>query len=132
MHAIVLAAMVIIQAPTVRLLPLQTIHALCGTAGEYDACTRFVAYRLEASCSGRHAVAAATFRPLIFLYNIHELSHEYEHIEDIRAFAERFVTNVEQRTFDSETECRDEMRLATTEFAERLAAAATDSVRRLH
>ncbi len=132
MSAFLLAAVVIIQTPTVSLVPLQTIHNACGTAGEYDACTRFVAYRLEATCAAGKATVTATFRPLIFLHNLHRLSHEHEHIEDMRAFAARYVTDIEQMTFESESQCRAVVTVAAEHFGEKMRDAAAESLRRIH
>jgi hypothetical protein len=116
MNAILLAAIVIVQTPTIRLVPLQTVHNACGAAGEYDACTRFVAYRLDAVCTGGRVRATVTFRPLIFLYDIHQMTHEKLHIEDIRRFADAYVTDIEQKAFETDSQCCAEMFSAIGNF----------------
>ncbi|HYC91204.1 MAG TPA: hypothetical protein VEO54_18435 [Thermoanaerobaculia bacterium] len=79
----------------------------CGVEGNYDACTRFVAYRLDAACTDEGRIAAtATFRPWIILRNLHSLSHEHEHIGDVRRSVEAFLTGLESLRFSSAEECR--------------------------
>jgi len=117
-----LLSAVIVQTPSVKLVRLETIRDLCRPDGAADACTRFVSYRLEASCvargDGRAIEAAVTFRPIILLANLHELSHEQEHIEDMRRFAAAYVTEIEQKTFESDARCRAEALVATARFGE--------------
>lgn len=86
------------------------LREACRGAGQYDACTRMIAYRLESSCSAGDGDwkldAAATFRPWIFLRNIQRLTHEKEHIEDIRRAVERHVNGLEAVRFESLPACQ--------------------------
>ena len=112
---------VVVQPVVVKLVSLDRVHGACGSEREFDACTRFVAYGLDATCDTRGALTASiTFRPMIFLYNIQQLTHEKVHIEDIRRFADAYVTEIEQKSFETETQCRAEARLAMNNFGETL------------
>ena len=100
------AAGVEVEPAVVKLVSLDRVHDVCGSA-ELDACTRFVAYRLDASCDSHGTLrASVTFRPMIFLYNVQQLTHEKLHIEDIRRFADAYVTDIEQQPFETESQCR--------------------------
>ena len=105
------------EPAVVKLMSLDRLHDTCASEREFDACTRFVAYRLDASCDSHGALrASVTFRPMIFLYNVQELTHEKLHIEDIRRFADAYVTDIEQKPFETESQCRDAAQLATDRF----------------
>jgi hypothetical protein len=111
------AAGVLVEPVVVKLVSLDRVRAVCGTGRELDACTRFVAYRLDASCDPHGALrASVAFRPMIFLYNVQELTHEKLHIEDIRRFADAYVTDIEQKPFESESQCRDAATIAMDRF----------------
>jgi hypothetical protein len=108
---------VVVEPAVVKLISLDRLHDVCGSDRELDACTRFVAYRLDASCDWHGALrASVTFRPMIFLYNIQELTHEKLHIEDIRRFADAYVTDIEQKPFETESQCRDAVTIAMDHF----------------
>jgi hypothetical protein len=109
---------VLVQPPSVSLVPLHRVHEACGSEGDFDACTLFVAYRLEATCHGQSITATVTFRPLILLHNIHQLSHEKLHIEDIRGFATAYVSDIEQNAFETPSQCQAEALAAERRFAE--------------
>ena len=120
------AETVAVQPAVIRFVPLQRLHELCSAEADFDACTRFVAYRLEARCESTNIRASVTFTPLIFLYNIRQLPHEGLHIDDIRRFASAYVRELEEPTFGSADQCATEaMRLAAgfgdkmREFADR-------------
>jgi hypothetical protein len=117
MGAILLAAMVIVQTPVVKLVPLQTVHGACGADHHFEACTVFVSYHLNTQCSAGKAEATITFQPVILLHDLHALSHEQHHIEDMRDFAAAYVTDIEQMRFETESQCRSKLDLATTSFA---------------
>ena len=115
------AAETVVQPPTAVLVStLEKLHALCGPDGEFDACTRFVAYRLQATCLPQGASASinasVTFKPLIYLYNIRQLPHEQLHIDDIRGFAASYVAEIESLRFASREQCEAEALQAVGEF----------------
>jgi hypothetical protein len=111
------AAGVVVEPVVVKLVSLNRVHDVCGSGYEIDACTRFVAYRLDASCDPHRALrASVTFRPMIFLYNVEQLTHEKLHIEDIRRFADAYVTDIEQKPFETESQCRDAATIAMDHF----------------
>jgi hypothetical protein len=123
----------------VRVLPPMTkivsslaeLHAACAGRGRYDACTRMIAYRLEASCisdgTGWRMDATATFRPWIILKNLQSLSHEHEHVEDIRRSAELHVLGIEDLRFDSVEGCRARSLSESAGFPRLMAVFASDS-----
>jgi len=122
-----LLSVVIVQTPMIRTVTLQKLPELCGAGTGYDACTIFVAYRLEAVCDGRRASARVTFRPLIYLHDIHRLAHENYHIEDIRRLAAAYVTDIEQKEFDTESQCRSETAIRMETFGATMQGFARES-----
>lgn len=92
----------------------------CGVAGSYDACTRFIAYRLEASCAagdgGWRIQATAKFRPWIFLRNLESLAHEHEHVRDVRRSVEVYLTGLQSLPFATEGDCRARALTETAAF----------------
>ena len=85
------------------------LREVCGAAGKYDACTRMIAYRLEATCSpdgdAWRMDATASFRPWIFLERLQSLSHEHDHVRDIRRAAERHLLGLEALRFPTFEAC---------------------------
>ena len=122
---LILLQAVIVQPPATSIVSsLPRLHEICGP-GSFDACTRFVAYKLDVQCVTRAGVpamnASVTFRPMIFVYNIRQLPHEIMHVEDVRRFSSQYVDGVASVPFTSDQECQDE--------SIRLAAAFGDRVR---
>jgi hypothetical protein len=131
------AAETVVQAPTAVLVSTLTkLHTLCGPDGEFDACTRFVAYHLQATCLPQGASASinasVTFKPLIYLYNIRQLPHEQLHIDDIRGFAASYVAEIERLRFASREQCEAEALQAVSEFGTTMRQFATRSNRLRH
>ena len=103
-------AEVIIEPQMTTLSPtMKHLRDTCAADGLYDACTRFVAYRLRASCAPEGDLwrisSSATFRPWVFLRNMHSLAHEQEHVRDIRASLEGHLHALEAVAYSSETAC---------------------------
>jgi len=101
-----------IGTPLVTLAPSDArLHEWCAAEGKFDACTRFVGFRLDAGCSfDGHAwrmAASATFRPYIVLRNMHSLPHEYLHIGDIRQAVEELAATLGSIDYASEPQCRE-------------------------
>src|SRR4051812_13096070 len=66
---------VTVAAPLLNVVTnMQRLRSVCSSDADFDACTRFVAFRLSASCQptgDRWSMdATATFRPWIFLQNL--------------------------------------------------------------
>ena len=120
------------QPAVIRFVPLQRLHELCSGEVDFDACTRFVAYRLEAHCESRNIHASVTFTPLIFLYNIRQLPHEGLHIDDIRRFASEYVSELEGRAFGSADQCEAETLRLEAGFGEKMREFADRSSRERH
>lgn len=122
-----------VEPAAVKLVPLYRVHDACGSDREFDACTRFVAYRLDAACDSHGSIrASVTFRPMIFLYNIQQLAHEQLHVEDIRRFADAYVTDIEQKSFETEWRCHDAAQLAIGQFEATMRGFAERSNRERH
>ena len=108
---VAVAADVRMGSPIRSLVPtMQHLRDQCGVTGTYDACTRFVAWKLEASCERDgeqwRIRATAAFTPWIVLYNIRQLSHELEHIKDVRQWTQAYAIALERLRFASDAECR--------------------------
>jgi len=105
---------VIVQPPSATIVPtMQRLHEICGTAIDYDACTLFVAYRLDVTCDAKRLNASVTFRPMILLHNVRQLPHEKLHVDDVRLFASQYACELEKQVFASNEECQEEsIRLA--------------------
>ena len=132
MGTILFAAMVIVHTPVVKFVPIGMVKAACGSDHEFEACTRFVSYRLDAHCGAEKAEASIAFQPMIFIHDLRALSHEHVHIEDIREYAAAYVTDIEQKRFQSESQCRSELDLARKTFGATMREFAARSMRHIH
>jgi hypothetical protein len=85
------------------------LRELCAAEGNYDACTRFVAFRLEAGCfpSGDEwrASGTATFRPFIILRNLGSATHEMLHVDDMRRSVDLLLVALTEARFRSRNAC---------------------------
>jgi hypothetical protein len=126
------AGSVFVQPVMVRAVPLSAVHSACGNEGDFEACTRFVAYRLDAECAGRKLHASVTFRPVVFVFDLHQLTHEYTHVDDVRAYATEYASQIEEMTFDSDEQCRDAALSAAGRFGETMREFAGRSMRHIH
>ena len=112
LHAVTASAsQLTVEAPLIKVVNSRVdLRELCRLEGHYDACTAFVGFRLEASCAlegdAWKVSASARFRPWIFLDNISRLSHEHEHIADVRQSLESHLAMLEGMRFGSEAACR--------------------------
>lgn len=115
--------------PTIRLVAsVKQMRDHCGLDGTYDACTQFVAYRLDAECSDARIRASVAITPLIVLYNMNSLPHENNHIDDMRGSLSRFVHALEGRTFDSDAVCRDAAAAVMQDFSSTVRRFARESL----
>ncbi|MGZ7030939.1 MAG: hypothetical protein ACXVIJ_03120 [Thermoanaerobaculia bacterium] len=101
---------VVVARPLMKVVNnVRQLREVCTPDGDFDACTRFVAFRLNAACAKNDErwtiEASATFRPWIFLYNMKSLSHEQLHIDDIRTYTERFISELGREQFSSRDVC---------------------------
>jgi hypothetical protein len=107
------------------------LREFCGADGNYDACTRFVAYRLEAACfsSGDswRAGGTATFRPFIVLRNLKSSAHEMLHVEDMRRSVELLLVELAATPFESESACRSRVTTEAGAFGNSLQRFALES-----
>ena len=115
------AELVVVEKPMTTVVgTVQRLRDVCTPDGDFDACTRFVAFRLNAVCALRGdrwvIDASATFRPWIFLYNMHSLDHEYLHIADIRTLAERYVGELMRGSFTTRDTCEAAALTASSTF----------------
>jgi hypothetical protein len=116
---------VVVEPQMTTLAPtMQHLRDSCAISGVYDACTRFVAYRLEAVCAPEGSSwklhVAAKFRPWVFLRNMHQLAHEQEHVRDIRELVERHLAAIEAAVFANEAACQQNAFTAMGGFGDTL------------
>ena len=104
---------VTVADPLVRFVPTEKqLREWCGHPGDYEACTRFISFRLEATCAPAgegerwEMRAKATFRPWIFLRGATHLMHEQEHIRDVERFTAQHVAGLDAIAFRSGDDCR--------------------------
>lgn len=115
------AERVVVAAPMIKVVSnSRLLRDFCSSEADFDACTRFVAFRLRASClpsDDRWSIdASATFKPWIVLYNLHSLAHERLHIDDIRTMTERYVKALGRETFATRDRCEASALAASTNF----------------
>jgi hypothetical protein len=114
---------VIVAQPLIRYVPTQQhLRDWCGAPGEFEACTRFIGFRLEASCTpaGRQWImeATATFRPWIFVRGSAHLAHEHEHIRDVERFTAEHVAGLRGLMFADADHCRQRSIHEAAQFGE--------------
>jgi hypothetical protein len=131
------AGSVIVEPPLMRVVSTrEQLHERCGAEGNFDACARFIAFRLRAQCSMRDGIwtltGSATFRPWITLYNIRQLPHEQEHIRDVRALVASHIAELEAIAFADEQSCHIAADLAGGTFGDKMAEFAAASNQRMH
>jgi hypothetical protein len=107
------------------------LREFCGAEGNYDACTRFVGFRLEAVCfsSGDvwRAGGTATFRPFITLRNLDSTTHELLHVEDMRRSVELLLVELTETRFESEPACNTRVASETGAFGRSMQRFALES-----
>lgn len=128
---------VAVAQPMIRFVPTQQhLREWCGAPGDYEACTRFISFRLEATCApaaDRWTIeAAATFRPWIFVRGAEHLTHEHEHIRDVERFTAQHVAGLEALSFSSGDECRQRSIQEASSFGETMRAFARRSNEERH
>lgn len=123
-----------VETPIVTIAPTRAhLREWCGAAGNYDACTRFVGFRLRTSVAGDGRIlASATFRPFIVLRNLDSLPHEHLHIDDVRRSASALVAELAALRFASAEEAQARAVVEEAAFEERMREFARESNRRRH
>lgn len=114
---------VVVAQPLVRVVPSEPhLREWCGVEGQIEACTRFISYRLEAVCApaGERWTmrATATFRPWIFLRNLAQLTHEHDHIGDVKRAVAAHGAALEGLSFASGDDCRQRSIQESARFGE--------------
>lgn len=116
---------VTVADPLLRFVPSgKQLREWCGASGAYEACTRFISFRLEATCvpaeEGKTwgVSAKATFRPWIFLRGATYLMHEHEHIRDVERFTAQHVAVLEAIVFRTADDCRERSVHESARFSE--------------
>ncbi len=121
-----------IEPPVTKLVPtLDHLRRWCTSDSKVDACTVFVAYRLETSCSESGPSwkmhASATFRPMILLYHMHQLAHEQLHIADVTKSVTRYVGSLADPEFATAAACEQAGLEARSGFADQMREFAWES-----
>ena len=117
------AGFVIVAQPLIRYVPTQQhLREWCGAPGEFEACTRFIGFRLESSCAPAGdqwtLEATAVFRPWIFVRGATHLAHEHEHIRDVERFTAEHVAGLRALAFAEADHCRQRSILEAARFGE--------------
>ena len=124
----------IIETPP-RLVLAVTFKQMCGDRA-IDACTKFIGYRLDTRCvSGDgfwNMTGNAEFIPLILLKNPDRYRHERSHIDDVRRETERYLLDLERKTFSTRAACEEEAWNERTTFNKKLYDFAMESNRVRH
>lgn len=117
-----------------RLLLPEVFRARCG-AKAIDACTRFIGYKLTARCTSNDGLwniaSAAEFTPMIMMVNTTRYRHELEHVQDVKTLAERYLLDLENRTFTTLSTCEQEATNERLLFKKRMQDFAEESNRLL-
>ena len=126
---------VLVAEPLLRVASPAALTEWCG-GGAVEACTRFVAYRLTATCApspgGWEMRALATFRPWIFVSGPEHLAHERDHIEDIRRSVASYAAALEALTFRDAAGCQARAVGETAAFEELMRLLARQSNEERH
>lgn len=115
-----------VQPAVTKLVPtVEHLRQWCSANNaRFDACTVFVAYRLQASCASAGPSwsmhPSATFRPMIMLHNIQQLTHEKIHVGDVERFVTRYIAALGQAQFESAAGCEQAALDAKTSFPDRM------------
>lgn len=130
------AGQVLIGEPVARLAPTDaSLHEWCG-AGQFDACTLFVGFRLVVDCapdgSAVRMSASPRVTPWILFRNLARAAHEQEHIRDVQRSLVKYVDELERAQFASVNDCRAAALTATTSFGDTLRSFARQSTERMH
>ena len=126
------AAESVVTVPPPRFAPTQAaLHEWCGP-GKFEACTRFVGYRLEAACDGARLQAVARVTALIRIRDGKLIAHEQEHIREVRETMDRHLRNLESTPFADALQCQAAALRETSSFAESMRAFTQASTLRMH
>lgn len=99
---------------------------LCSTANRIFGCTAFAGEMLTFTCERREtawrARAQAQFIPYIYLLstNVEGIGHERLHIADIERSLRLYLSDLESRTFESESSCQTSSELEASLFSRRM------------
>lgn len=123
--------------PRIQFVPNPTVLAsLCNTKASIRGCTEFKGRTLRSSCElvtdGWRVRASAQFIPYVFLWQPNVLGHEYEHVGDVRGWAEEYLEEISHSVFELESSCRQAAAEQERGFASRMDQWARASNRKRH
>ena len=123
---------VVLGATRVQVVPtIRQLQLWCTPDGDFDACTRFIAFHLQATCvrggDSWNIRASATFTPWILLRNVRKLAHEEDHIGDVGRSVREYVRALEARDFSSAEQCTEVALHETAAFGDQMRAFAITS-----
>ena len=117
-----------------RLLLPEVFRTRCGEKA-IDACTRFIGYKLQARCVSYDGLwnmtGTAEFTPMILMVNTTRYRHELQHVADVKGLAERYLLDLENRSFTTRSSCEEEAALEKSQFKQRMQDFAAESNRLL-
>ena len=105
-----------------RVIEVKTQAELYRMSGKdrINACTRFAAYQLSASCSGSDnewsMTASARFTPYTFLFRHDERLHEKLHVRDVQESAAHYLRELEADRFENRSMCESAAARAVRDF----------------
>lgn len=119
--------------PAIRVVAsVKQMRDHCGLDGDYDACTQFGSYKLEASCSAEGTSwrirTTAAMTPSIVLYNLASLRHENTHIADMSGSLRQYMHWIESQRFASSDACRDHASATMSGFGDAVRTFAQESL----
>ncbi len=122
---------VVERAPSV--VPQSFFREWCGK-GDFDACTKFVGYRVDLGCASNGdswtILGSAEFTPIVLLLNPVRLKHEQLHINDVKESMERYLVDLQRQPYDTFGECEEAAFNERLVFRKRLYDFAQESTRR--
>jgi len=102
---------VLAREPMVRLVRRAEIPQRCGKGANVEACTAFVGQRLECACAitdGAWSIQSrAQFIPVMYVAGPVWVSHEREHVRDVRERVESHLLTLSLARFATQDDCNE-------------------------
>lgn len=126
----------LVREPMVRLVRRPEIPKYCGKGANVEACTAFVGQRLECECApadGDWSIRArAQVIPAMYVAGPVWVSHEREHVRDVRDRVESYLHTLALSRFDSQEDCVERASREESEFARLMDAFKLESNAAMH
>jgi hypothetical protein len=110
-----------VRQPLIKLVNRSAVEPNCGIRG-VAACTAFVGERLDCHCEEQDGAWSirphAQFIPVMVISDATWVSHEREHVEDVREALEGHLEALQMRQFETSGECQRAAELEREGFRE--------------